>query len=153
MLSTRYCSTKFLQEFKVQCTFNRISPVFKPSKFLENSWIPYDFPENSLISMKITRYFNILCDWLSTVQVVICEIRCLVSLDAYCSQSKILIFRQKTIRITRKFILSDRKHSRHLSFQQKLTFSKKHTYGTRSSSKYHFHQCILIFMSDFNRKS
>ena len=149
MLSTRYCSTKFLQEFKVQCTFNRISPVFKPSKFLENSWIPYDFVENSSISMKIIRYFNILCDWLSAVQVVICEIRCLVSFDAYCSQSKILIFPQKTFRIARKSILSDRKHSRHLSSQQKSTFSKNRTYGTRSSSKSDFHQFILIFDARF----
>ena len=138
MLSTRYCSTKFLQEFKVQCTFNRISLVFKPSKFLENSWIHHDFPENSLISMKIIRYVNILCDWLSAVQVVFCEIRCLVSVDACCSQSRILIFPQKTIRIVRKPILSDRKHSRHLSSQQKSTFSKKHIYLTTSSSKSDF---------------
>ena len=149
MLSTRYCSTRFLQEFMLSCTFNLISPVFQPSKFLENYWISYDFHENSLISMKIIRYFNILCDWLSAVQVVICEIRCLVSFDAYCSQSQIRIFAQKTIRITRKSILSDRKHSRHLSSQQKLTFSKKRVYGTRSSSKSDFPQHILIFDARF----
>ena len=149
MLSTRYCSTKFLQEFKFSCTFNRISPVFKPSKFLENSWIPYDFAENSPISMKIIRYFNILCDWLSAVQVVFCEISCLVCFGACCSQSKSLRFTQKTLRIVIKPILSDRKHSRHLSSQQKSTFSKKPTYGTRSSSKLDFHQYILIFDARF----
>ena len=135
MLSTRYCSTKFLQEFMLSCTFNMISPAFQPSKFLENYWISYDFPENSLISMKIIRYFNILCDWLSAVQVVFCEISCSVCFDACCSQSKILIFTQKTLRSVVKTILSDRKHSRHLSSQQKSTFSEKPTYGTRDSSK------------------
>ena len=145
----RYCSTKFLQEFKFPCTFNWISPVFQPSKFLENYWISYDFPENSLISMKIIRYFNILCDWLSAVQVVFCEISCLVCFGACCSQSKILRFTQKTLRIIIKIILSDRKHSRHLSSQQKSAFSKKRTYGTRSLSKSDFHQFILIFDARF----
>ena len=81
------------------------------------------------------RYFNILYDWLSDVQVVFCEISCLVCFGACCSQSKILKFPQKTLRIVVKPILSDRKHSRHLSSHQKSTFSKKRTYGTRSSLK------------------
>ena len=71
--------------------------------------------------MKIIRYFNILCDWLSAVQVVFCEISCLVCFGACCSQSKILKFTQKTLRIVINPMLSDRKHSRHLSSQQKST--------------------------------
>ena len=88
---------KVSSRIQVSCIFNRISPAFMLSRFLEKSWIPYDFHKNSLISMKIITYFNILCDWSSAVQVGFCEISCLVCFDACCSHSKILDIHKKLL--------------------------------------------------------
>ena len=57
---------------------------------------------------------DILC-----VQVGFCEISCLVCFDACCSQSKILRYTQKTLRIFLKTILSNRKHTSNLAPHQK----------------------------------